>query len=233
MTTDFALPIEIVRTNRKKTASIEICNNTIKITVPNKLTDKHINELIQKRANWITKKLATRTQQTPHKPKEWVNGETFTYLGRNYRLKLINTHSTETKLRNGYLEVPNQTDLTTTKQVAALKTSVTDWYAKQARNKLQQKTDRYAAIMNVTPNRIKIRDYKARWGSCSAKGDIAYNWRILIAPNGIVDYVVVHELAHLLEHNHSPQYWKNVGHILPDYQDSKEWLKLNANALQI
>ena len=228
MTTDFALPIEIVRTNRKKTASIEICNNTIKITVPNKLTDKHINELIQKRANWITKKLATRTEQTPHKPKEWVNGETFTYLGRNYRLKLT-TDTDVTKLKNGYLCVPHQPELPQQERNTAVKASLTDWYITQANKKLQQKTDHYAHILGVQPTAMRVKNYKARWGSCSATGDISYNWRIIMAPRRVVDYVVVHELAHLVEHNHSPNYWKHVENVIPDCRTQREWLKHNAN----
>ena len=230
MTTDFSLPIEIVRTNRKKTASIEIRNETIKVTVPKRFSDRSVNDLINKRSSWIRKKIATQQQTPAPKAKEWVNGETFTYLGRNYRLKLT-TDTDVTKLKNGYLCVPHQPELPQQERNTAVKASLTDWYFTQANKKLQQKTDHYAHILGVQPTAMRVKNYKARWGSCSATGDISYNWRIIMAPHRVVDYVVVHELAHLVEHNHSPNYWKHVENVIPDCRTQREWLKHNANTL--
>jgi len=79
--------------------------------------------------------------------------------------------------------------------------------------------------MGVAPNSISVRDYKSRWGSCSSKGEISYNWRIIIAPHQIVDYVVVHELCHLKHPNHSPEYWKSVKRVNPEYKEHRQWLK--------
>lgn len=232
MTTDFALPIEIVRTNRKKTASIEICDDTIKVTVPKRLSDKSVDDLIHKKSSWIHRKIATQQQTPTPKPKEWVNGETFTYLGRNYRLKLTPNAET-TKLKNGYLHVPDQPHLNPLDRQAAAKASLTDWYTQQATKKLKQKTIRYAHLMDVQPNSIRVKDYKSRWGSCSPTGDISYNWRIIMAPHRVVDYVVVHELAHLLEHNHSSDYWKHVENVFPDHRERRQWLKQNSSRLEL
>lgn len=228
--TDFALPIEIVRTNRKKTASIQICDETIKVTVPKRLSDKSVDDLIIEKSSWITKKIAAR-QQTPP-PKEWVNGETFTYLGRNYRLKLTANVET-TKLKNGYLHVPDQPHLNHLDRQAAAKASLTSWYTQQATKKLKQKTVRYAHLMDVQPNSIRVKNYKSRWGSCSPTGDISYNWKIIMAPHRVVDYVVVHELAHLLEHNHSSDYWKHVENVFSDHRERRQWLKQNSSRLEL
>ena len=232
MTTDFALPIEIVRTNRKKTASIQIGDDAIKVTVPKRLSNKSVDELIDERSKWIRKKIAARQQTPTSKPKEWVNGETFTYMGRNYRLKLTPNAET-TKLRNGYLHVPDQPHLNHLDRQAAAKASLTDWYTQQATKKLEQKTARYADLMDVQPNSIRVKDYKSRWGSCSPAGDIAYNWKIIMAPHRVVDYVVVHELAHLWEHNHSSDYWKHVENVFPDYRERRQWLKQNSSRLEL
>ena len=226
MTTQFALPVEVVRTKRKKTASIEIKDGLIRVLVPNSLTDKRVNSLLEERASWINKKIRLQAEMPPYRSKEYVNGETFTYLGRNYRLKLVNTDTTTTRLKNGYLEVPAQGE-------KAIHASLTDWYTSHALAKLQEKTRRYAKTLNVEPSSVTVKDYKSRWGSCSTSGDITYNWRIIMAPHRIVDYVVIHELCHLVEHDHSDNYWKQVESLVPDYRERRAWLKTNANTLAI
>lgn len=102
-----------------------------------------------------------------------------------------------------------------------------------ARLVLTQKAGLYGSIMKVTYGRISIRDQKTRWGSCSTKGNLNFNWRLILAPEEIQDYVVVHELAHLKEMNHSPAFWAIVEEILPDYRKRRQWLKQNGGMLMI
>ena len=99
----------------------------------------------------------------------------------------------------------------------------------QAREVLTQKTDYYKQILKVDYQRIRIGNQKTRWGSCSSRGTISYNWHLILMPERIMDYVVVHELCHLLEMNHSAAFWKKVSEILPDYQSRRKWLKENGN----
>ena len=155
------------------------------------------------------------------KPKEYVSGESFTSLGRNYRLKLVSGGLREVKLRGGYLEL----GVSKGTKERDIRNALLDWYEEHALNRLTEKTARYANIMGVTSNSIVARDYKSRWGLCSSKGDIFYNWRIIIAPHQIVDYMVVHELCHMQHPNHSPAYWDSVKRVIPDYKESRQWLK--------
>ena len=151
----FDFEVQVNRTDRKKSASIEVASNRVIVTVPASVSDSRIRELVGKRTAWIKTKLKEEISRPPSKPKEFVSGE----------------------------------------------------------------------IIGVTPKSVSVCSYKSRWGSCSVNGDLSYNWRIILAPHRIVDYVVVHELCHLLEHNHSPRYWKHVAHHVPDYKDCREWLK--------
>jgi len=90
---------------------------------------------------------------------------------------------------------------------------------------LAEKTAYYAKVMQVDYGRITIRDQKTRWGSCSGKGNLNYNWRLILAPEPVLDYVVIHELAHRREMNHSPRFWQYVADIMPDYQVHRSWLR--------
>ena len=226
---DKDLPIEVVRTNREKTASIKIVDGSVRVIVPQKLSDARVDELIQKRTPWIRQKLRQHSETVIPKPKEYVRGENFTYLGRNYRLKLVSGGLCEVRLKGGYLEL----GVSKGTKEKDIRNALVDWYEKHALERLTEKTARYSKIMGVSPNSITVRDYKARWGSCSSKGEISYNWRIIIAPHHIVDYVVVHELCHLKHPNHSPAYWKSVKREVSDYEVCRQWLKERGSSLVI
>lgn len=106
-------------------------------------------------------------------------------------------------------------------------------YKKMARDVYEQKTAYYAKRMNVTYGRIAIRDQKTRWGSCSSAGNLNFNWRLILAPAGVLDYVVVHELAHRRQMNHSARFWSVVEEEMPDYKRYVKWLKEHGRELML
>lgn len=220
----FAFQVEVVRTNRRRSASIQLAGDLVKVRVPESLSDDRIRHLISRRASWIQAKLKEQADRPAFKPKEYISGEAFPYLGKNYRLKVISGRTPSVKLKNGYL-VATVSD--TESQQKTVKTLLVNWYRSQAEVRLREKTARLSKIVGVSPSSVSVRNYKSRWGSCSSNGDITYNWKIILAPHRIVDYVVVHELCHLLEHNHSPHYWKHVERHFPDRKECREWLRTN------
>ena len=227
----FEFPVEVVRTDRKKSASIYLDGEGVKVRVPKGLSDSYVRDLIEKKSPWIKRKLREAELAVPLRPKEFVSGETFSYLGRNYRLKVLLGDAQSLKLKGGYLEARiSGSSKTREKEIRSL---LLDWYQRHAQERLEEKTHRYAKILQVEPKSISIKNYKSRWGSCSTTEDISYNWRIVMAPHRIVDYVIVHELCHLLEHNHSAIYWRHVERIIPDFQECREWLKKNSEQLKI
>ena len=163
------------------------------------------------------------------KPKEYVSGENFSYLGRNYRLKVIRGSDYGVKLKGGYFEV----GVSKESKKKDIRDALVKWYEKHALKRLTDKTKRYADIMGVDPHSVSVRDYKSQWGSCSPIAKISYNWRVIIAPHHIVDYVVVHELCHIKHPNHSPEYWRFVKREVPDYDICRQWLRVHAGELVI
>ena len=151
-------------------------------------------------------------------------------MGRNYRLKVKRGKFTPVKLVQGRLvaTLPDGA-----KQPHMVRNALVRWYRHHAMLKLQDKVNRYSKIAGVEPASIGIKTFKSRWGSCSVKGRIDFNWKIVMAPNRIVDYVVVHELCHMKQHDHSPKFWKLVERVIPDYLECREWLKKSGTTLSM
>jgi predicted metal-dependent hydrolase len=108
-----------------------------------------------------------------------------------------------------------------------------DWYIEHGKQKLQERVERYCYRMNVSPTKVQWKDQQARWGTCTKSSNIYLNWKLIMAPISIIDYVLVHELAHLRYMDHSKDYWTLVHLTLPDYEERKEWLRINGPKLCI
>tara|TARA_Y100000590_G_C15717829_1_gene1012485 strand:+ start:2243 stop:2938 length:696 start_codon:yes stop_codon:yes gene_type:complete len=222
----FPFQVEVVKTDRKRSASIRLLGDLVKVSVPMTLSDNHIRDLIIKQTPWIKNKLQEQSERR-RSPllKEYVSDEAITYLGKNYRLKVLIGEAPSIKLWRGYLEVTTTETDTNSKNI--IRSLLKDWYKSHAEKHLGEKTVRLAKVIGVKPTSVTVKDYKSRWGSCSPKGGISYNWRIILAPHSIVNYVVVHELCHMLEHNHSSRFWHHVEHQIPNWRECREWLKHN------
>jgi len=223
------IAIDIMRTQRRKSISITIADNRVKIAVPYHLPQDQIDQLLKNKSKWIKEKLFVQSQIQPARKKDYVSGEDFLYLGRHYRLKVLLGKKYLVELKNGYLTVYVKDKSKTAKTKRLIK----QWYLKQASIYLIKKTEQLASTLSLTFNFSKVREYKSRWGSCSTSGNIFYNWRLVMAPPKIIQYVVFHELMHLKEHNHSPKFWKMLRSAYPDLDTAKQWLVYNGHTLHI
>jgi predicted metal-dependent hydrolase len=219
---------EVSRTKRSKSATIKVEDGVVKVVVPETLVQERIVKLLDDKTRWIKEKLALHFQTRSKSNKQFVSGECFSYLGRNYRLKVHKGQYEPIKLSRGRFNVTLRAG---SDNPELIQDSLTSWYKQRAQAKLTEKSKRYAEIIGVTYASVGIKLYKSRWGSCSVGGNIDFNWHIIMAPNRIVDYVVIHELCHLIHHDHSPKYWQQVERIMPDYAECKAWLKHNAGLL--
>jgi len=221
---------EISRTNRIKSATIKVEEGAVSVVVPLDLTQSRITKLLKDKNRWIKEKIILHRDAQPVSDKQYVSGESFSYLGRNYRLKVNKGQYQPVVLSNGrfVVTVPSGSD-----DHELIRDALTSWYKTHAETKFREKTIRYAKILDVNYSSVGIKTYKSRWGSCSSKGHIKFNWKVIMASNRIVDYVVVHELCHLKFHDHSPKFWKSVERIISDYASCKEWLKKNGIFLEI
>jgi len=221
---------EVIRTNRRKSANIRVEEGAVSIVVPASTSVEKIDQLLIAKRQWIKEKIALQREMAPVSDKQFVSGEAFPYLGRNYRLKVESGNFAPVKLLQGRLVVRMPE---CSKQPHMIRNALVRWYKRQAEHKLREKVNRFAPMVGVEPAGVSIKSFKARWGSCTPKGALEFNWKIMMAANRMVDYVVIHELCHLIHHDHSPEFWRELARVMPDYQHCRDWLRENAHELVI
>jgi len=221
---------EVKRTSRIKSATITVEEGVVCVVVPKQLDNDRIAKLLKDKNRWIKEKIALHHEAQPKSTKQFVSGESFSYLGRNYRLKVQLGNYQPIKLNHGRFTITLRAGA---ENPDLIQDSLFSWYKQHAEIKLTEKAKRYAKMMGVEFNSVGLKTYRSRWGSCSIEGDITFNWKIIMAPNRIVDYVVAHELCHLIHHDHSPKFWREVERIMPNYTECKEWLKVNGSKLEL
>ena len=187
------------------------------IRAPKHLSDAKIEEFIDRKKRWINKKSG---QLAKYSPKRFIDGEEFLYLGNLYQLHFSDKNLSGVYFNDGfYIYQGNQ---------GKAKELMVDWYKGRALDWLTRRVEKYGSLIDCRPNQVKVSWAKKRWGSYSCKTrNINFNWRIVMAPLMVVDYLVVHELVHGEYQNHSKKFWDRVGEVLPDYKKPRRWLKDN------
>lgn len=220
------LSYQLIRTKRKTLGLTIERDGKIIIRAPEDSPQKVIEDFFESKKFWIYKKLAEKRMIEEDLPlKEYVNGEGFLYLGKSYRLQLVD-NGMPLSLSHGFFQLNR-------KYASKGKKTFTDWYRSHALSILEERVKIYKEMIDVSPGTIRVLDLKYRWGSCSSKGNLNFHWKTILTPMPIVDYVVVHELVHLREKNHTQKFWEIVATIMPDYEKRKEWLRMNGNYFEL
>ena len=214
----------LVRSKRKTLALIVETDGTLTVRAPLRMKEADIWRFIENKNGWIKRKQA-KVQNEALPPRQYVDGETFWYLGEEFPLRLV-PHQKPALVMDKVFK------LTQSAQPEA-ESVFTAWYRKQARTVLTERVSHFARAYNLKPKKLRISSARTRWGSCSAKGTLSFTWRLVMAPPDVIDYVVVHELCHLKEMNHSKTFWAQVESILPDYKRRRSWLKKYGGRLQV
>ncbi len=211
---------QLERRNRR-TIGLKITEEGLIVHAPKRIFDFQLQKVLKQKADWITKKLeARRKNYLP--PISWVNSEVLQFLGHDITLLVTaNLKNKQPVFDQNKLciSLPNTNDS------EAVKRKAIQWYKKQAMQDFGRRLEIFSAKLSVPTPPLRLSNAKSRWGSCSSKGDLRLNWRLLQAPPPIINYVICHELAHLKEMNHSPKFWAVVSKISPDYKKTEKELK--------
>ena len=219
--------IAILKSNRK-TVSIYIeRDGTVSARVPEMLSDVEIKEILVAKEYQIFKNLAEWEQLNERAvDREYVSGQSFLYLGRNYRLKIV-----EGKL--GEIEFKNNSFLIGKEETIEAKELFVKFYKKKLSIKILPIIERYKPLLGVNPKKVKVMELQNRWASCTKLGSVNFHWKCAMAPIDVLHYIVVHELAHLIHNNHSKAFWNEVDKVLPEYEKQINWLKVNGAGMDL
>lgn len=207
--------------SQRKTASIYIeRDGQVSVKVPAGISQEKINDILEKKRVWIYKGLAQwRVLNASKVHREFVNGEGFMYLGRSYRLKLVEKQKEALILKEGHFLL----------RVNGLSPQVTfkEFYREKGLPKLKARVRYFEGKMGIKVNDVRVMELKNRWASCSAGKRINFHWKCLMAPLPVIDYIIVHEMAHILHRNHTAAFWNEIDKVLPKYREQVEWLRRN------
>jgi len=230
------LEYRLRRSNRKSMGISIERDGMITVAAPHQARLYDIEKFVSEKRIWIYQKLAQKKTLNRERPKrEFVNGQGFLYLGRSYRLKLIDDtgiksgRSSKTallRLWHGYFELVET-------EKANARNHFISWYRKQVKKQLIERIPRYDKRIGVTVKDIRISDLGHRWASCGRNGAINFNWRSVMAPVWVFDYILLHELVHLIERGHTDRFWGMVARVMPEYEEHARWLNENGADLDL
>jgi predicted metal-dependent hydrolase len=217
----------LLRRSARRSHGFMISDDGLQVTSPKRAPMDDIERAIRAKQNWILTKLfersERRTQRDCRPPVEWVDGAQLPYLGSDITLRLepaARSHCVfDADLRELRLGV------TPGLEEWQIRERVKLWFQDEAKRTFRERLDLYAPQVGVRYSAFALSSAGTRWGSCTVAGNIRLNWKLVHYPLGLLDYVVVHELAHLREMNHSPAFWAVVGEVFPDYDGAKAALR--------
>ncbi|TET89812.1 MAG: M48 family peptidase [Desulfobacteraceae bacterium] len=231
-----SLEYSLRRSNRKSMGIAIERDGAIIVTAPHQAKFNEIEKFVSEKKIWIYQKLAKKKTLNREKPRrEFVNGQGFLYLGKSYRLKLIDNgkmksarspNVTVLRLWHGYFELAES-------EKANARNHFISWYRKQIKEQLKARIPRYDKRIGVTVKDTRILDLGHRWASCGRNGVINFNWRSVMAPVWVLDYILVHEMVHLIERGHTDRFWRLVSRVIPDYEEHALWLNENGADLDL
>lgn len=224
-----SIDYDLKRSSRRRTIAVSINESAaISVASPMKVPPERIIQFLNDKAEWIITKAREMRAVRLKKEKKYSSGEEFLFLGQKYPLQIQESGIARSKIefKDNRFEVTLPGGLDEKEQARLIKNRLERWYKEQAKEILGGRLFQYAKVVGVEPLTVDIRTQKRVWGNCDFRHKrIHLNWQIILAPFAVIDYVIVHELCHLIEPNHSSRFWKKVRQFMPDYEKHKQWLK--------
>ncbi len=217
---------KLIRQKRKTVGLFITSEGELVVKAPLRAPMREIKRIVEMNTQWIIDKQKTAlTNQSEKTSYEFKNGETFPFLGKVYTLSLVDRQVEPLVFNHGFSLVKSA--------AGDGRFHFENWYRHQAFGVIKPRVDYFSQKYGFTYHQLRIKKLRSRWGSCSQKSNLNFNLWLVLAPIEVVDYVVMHELCHILEQNHSKQYWQKVGSFMPDYAQHRGWLKKNGSGLML
>lgn len=209
------------RTSRRRSIGLRIDNHGLTINMPLRASEKWLHDVLQDKAHWVVKKLENWQAKKPISSL-WRDGQSIFFIGEVLTLRVVISLFATPPLLHAAQLVVHVTDDT---NEALIEQVVIHWYQREAKRLFNERVTHYAPLMDVAPRMVKLSSARTQWGSCTTRGDVRLNWQLIKMPLRLIDYVVVHELAHLIEMNHSAAFWQVVEIACSNYAKRRRELK--------
>ena len=214
---------------RRKTISLHIKEDRkIVIYAPYRTPKWEVEKFIKEKQSWIVKKMEQKERRTKEVEKTFQPGEKFLYLGEWYPLEMSEPRSQEPPLKLAFGKF-----ILNHNHIAEARDLFCNWYKREAKEKITERVGYYGQRFQLFPEGIKITSARSRWGSCSRDDRLSFSWRIIMASLAVIDYILIHELVHIREKNHSKKFWNYLESIFPGYRKHRHWLRENGHLLQL
>lgn len=217
---------------RKTTDIVIERNGVVTVRAPADYTPEQVDAVVDSKRLWIYRNLAEwKDLNASAVAREWVNGETFLYLGRAYRLSLVSGQERPLLLKEGRFCLSRA--VIERGGAVAARQAFEAYFADKGMQRLSQRVAWFASKVGVNIAGIKVKEMGYRWASCGKNGTLNFHWKCMMAPPRIIDYIVVHELCHLHYRNHTDAFWNEVDKVMPDYRERKAWLRKHGAGLDV
>jgi predicted metal-dependent hydrolase len=209
------------RSGKRRSIGLRIDDDGLTVAMPLRGSEKWLNSVLQEKSAWIVEKLAGWQANKPE-PLRWVDGEPIPFLGETLVLRVVPSLFGAPPLLRGRQLFVHVTD---SLNLEAIEQGVTHWYRREAEVLFRERVAHFAPLLGVSPSELKLSSARTQWGSCTVRGTVHLNWQLIKLPLRLVDYVVVHELAHMVEMNHSAAFWAVVKSACPDFKKRRGELR--------
>jgi predicted metal-dependent hydrolase len=217
-------PVEVRRSARRRTLEVRATwDNRVRVLCPMILNDVQIADFVSAKSGWIESKLRINASKINGSSQIITAGSILFFRGQTLTLVVTQAERTAITLDQARLIVKAPGNSS-----EALNALLRDWFYQRAKDILLERTEFYSQALGHQPTKIIFKAYRSMWGRCNARGEIAFDWRIVMAPDSVIEYLVVHELCHLTHFDHSSRFWDLVESVKPDFRESKSWLRANA-----
>ena len=216
-------PDEIIRSRRKTLAITVDAFGRLIVRAPLRCSEKRIASFLEEKEGWILRKIAEKKGAGIELPPENLHGYTMLLLGRKCKIHVVDISKVAYDSEHGVLYLPAKNP----------EARLVKWLKENAKRIFTQVTEDTAKRMGATYQSVGVNSARSRWGSCSGGNAIHFTFRLLYAPKDVVEYVVVHELAHTKHHDHSKAFWTEVAKFVPDWKEKRAWLKQHGALMQV
>ena len=220
--------IKINRSSRRNSVALIVKDNTLYVKAPFYISENTINNIITIKNKWITKKFAEDKILRGQPIIKYNNGDILLFKGKQFKLNVKEFSSNKVEPTNSCLNVYINGSY---QNKMIIKDTILKWYFSESEYNLNKTITYYKNLMEVSVNNIKISEYKSKWGSCNKTKDLTFDWRIIMAPEQVLRYLVVHELSHIRHPNHSLSFWSTVDSFMPNFNIHRKWLSKNGKFL--